>query len=55
MRVRYHWCVVGEGVQVPHVGVDQASDVLDLGAQVLIGGVGTQHTDPARDSVHTYH
>lgn len=44
----YHWRVVGEGVQIPHVAVDQTSDVLDLSAEVLVGGVSTQHADPAK-------
>lgn len=42
----HHRRVISEGVQVPHVAVDQPADVLHLGAQVLVGGVRAQHPDP---------
>lgn len=44
----HHGRVVGEGVQVPHVAVHQPPDVLHLRAQVLVGGVRAQHSDPKR-------
>lgn len=44
----HHGRVIGEGVQVPHVAVDQAADVLHLRAQVLVGRVRAQHSDPER-------
>lgn len=44
--VSYYWCVVDKGVQVPHVAVHQSADVLHLGAQVLVGSICTQDTDP---------
>lgn len=54
-RLSYHRCVVGEGVQVPHVAVDQPPDVLHLRAQVLVRSVGAQHADPANKSQSTRH
>ncbi len=42
----HHGCVISEGVKVPHVAVHQTPNVLHLRAQVLIGSVSTQHSDP---------
>lgn len=50
--VPHHRRVIGEGVQVPHVAVDQSAYVLHLRAQVLVGSICTQRSDPNRGDKH---
>lgn len=45
----HHGCVISEGVQVPHVAVDQSAYVLHLRAQVLVSSVCTQNSNPENE------
>lgn len=39
----HHWCVIGKGVQIPHVAVDISAYVLHLRAQILVGRICAQY------------
>lgn len=44
----HHWRVISKGVQVPHVAVDQSAYVLHLRAQVLVGSICAQCSNPKK-------
>lgn len=52
MRLRYSGCVVGEGPQVPQVGVDESPGALDVQADVVVGGVRDEHSQAGRQQRH---
>ena len=44
----YCWCLVGEGLQIFDVGVNQPPGALQLVGEVLVGSVSTENTSSAR-------